>query len=287
MPKNSTPQRLKDFGRDLIGRTNGTVLSELLGGLRRTRLLDMAYTLSAQAFVAVVPLVLVVTGAFSSGTSQAIVAQQLIQRFGLVGAASSAVQVLFRAPGVGSGIYWLGLLITLYSAFSLSRRVARTYATIWDVQALPPGQQWRPLVWLIVQIVMIAFASSLRVFGKQHGLGPQIAVTVIVFVVWAAAEVVLQQLLTNGQVARRRLVVAAILVSVAHLGVGLWSALYLPGSLAHQATQYGPIGVVFGLFTWIFATIAAQLAAILIAAVLTNPARYGLRHPAIIETGTT
>ena len=264
------PGRAKELSRALAVRADGTVVGDLLSELRRTRLLDIAYTLSAQAFVALIPLLLVVTAAFTGGRDQSVAARQLIERFGLVGAAREAVEVLVRTPGAGSGIYWLGLLITLYSAVSLSRRVTRAYTTIWDVSPLPPGQQWRALVWLVVQIVMVVLASSLRVFGKQHGAGWQVLAITVLMLAWAGAELLIEQLLTFGQVALRRLVIASALVSVGRIAVGVWSAIYLPGSLAHQATQYGPIGVVFGFFTWIFAGVAVQLACILLTAVLTS-----------------
>ena len=145
------------------------MLGDLLSEARRTRILDIAYTLSAQAFVALIPLVLVVTAAFTGKGDVAVVARQLIERFGLVGAARDAMQVLFRTPGVGSGVYWLGLVITLYSAFSLSRRVTRAYATVWDVPPLPAGQQWKGLVWLGVQVVMIIFAALGLLLGYILG----------------------------------------------------------------------------------------------------------------------
>ncbi len=124
----------------------GTVVGDLLAEVRRTRLLDVAYTIAAQSFVALIPLVLVVTAAFLGRGDQAVVSRQLIDRFGLVGAARQAVQVLFETPGAGSGVYWFGILLSLYSAFSLSRRVARAYVTIWDVRPLPVNRQWVGLV---------------------------------------------------------------------------------------------------------------------------------------------
>jgi uncharacterized BrkB/YihY/UPF0761 family membrane protein len=283
----SSPPPPRRSARDLLARVDGTVLGDLLNELRRTRVLDIAYTLSAQAFVALIPLVLVATAAFTGPNGDAAVAQQLIARFGLIGAARDAVRVLFRDPGAGSGIYWLGLVITLYSAFSLSRRVARAYTTVWGVPALPAAKQARGgLVWLVIQLVMIVLATSLRTFGKDHGTGLQVLAALVLLVVWAGAELIVQQLLTGGQIERHRLVVAAALVSVGHLLVGAWSGIYLPSSFAHQAAQYGPIGVVFSFFTWIFASALMLLAAVLLAAVFTaRPARDWFAHPDPSTTG--
>ncbi len=260
--------------RRLAERVENTVLGDLLADIRRTRLLDVAYTLSAQTFVALIPLMIVVTAAFIGSGDRAVVARQLIERFGLVGATRQAVQVLFQTPGAGSGVYWFGLLLTLYSSFSLSRRVGRAYATIWDVRPLPPNRQWVGLAWVFVQVTMTVLATSLRAVGRDGGVLLGALTALVVLVLWAAAEYLVLQLLTAHQVARSRAIVAAVLVCAGRVGVGAWAAVYLPRSFAHQAQQYGPIGVVFAFFTLLFASTAATVGALLVAKVFTGrPAR--------------
>ncbi len=276
-PVEPAPNRLTG-ARALL---QGSVVGEYLSEVARTRLLDLAYTLSAQAFVAMIPLVLVVTGVFTRGGDDALIARELTDRFGLAGAARAAVRTLFQTPGAGSGIYWTGLLITLYSAFVLSRRVGRAYAMIWDVRALPVSQQWwRGLTWIAIQVTMLMLVSGLRSFGRAHGTALEIVALVLLLIVWAGSEFAAQRLLTAGQVARERLLVAAGLVSLGRLGVGAWSAVYLPATLSRQSEQYGPIGVVFGLFTWIFASLLVLLVMTLLGAVLTRRPVATWLHPA-------
>jgi membrane protein len=252
---------------DLVQRS---IAGDFLREVARTRVIDLAYTLSAQAFVALIPLILVVTAGFTGAGQVSAMANELIQRFGLAGAAQVAVRQLFTTPGAGSGVYWTGLLITLYSAFSLSRRVARAYTSLWDVPPLPANQMWRGLVWVLIQVAVILVLSTLRAFGRAHGVGAEILLLVVVLALWGGTEYFTQWLLTFGAVARERLVVAAALVSLGRLGVTLWSGLYLPGLLSRQADQFGPIGVVFSLFSWIFASALVLLVATLLAAVLTS-----------------
>ena len=188
------------------------------------------------------------------------------------------MQQLFTTPGAGSGVYWTGLLIALYTAFSLARRVGRAYAAIWDVTPLPPNQVWRGLVWVAIQVGLVLGVSTLRSFGREHGTAGKIALLVLLLVAWGYAEYVAQWLMTRGQVVRDRLLVSAGLVSLGRLGVTLWSGLYLPGLLARQAEHFGPIGVVFSLFSWIFASMFVLLVATLLGAVLTRrPVRTWLR----------
>jgi uncharacterized BrkB/YihY/UPF0761 family membrane protein len=255
-----------------------SVLGDFLAEVRRIRILDLAYTLAAQFFVALIPLVLVVTGVFTTGGDDSYMAEQIVDRFGLAGAARAAVGLLFQTPGAGSGIYWTGLIITLYSAFALSRRVGRAYTTIWDVRPLPVGQQWRGLVWIVIQVVMLLLASGLRTFGAQHGTVLEILALALLLLAWAGAEYGSQSLMTAGQVVRDRLLVAAGLVSLGRLGVTLWSSFYLPATLSRQSVQFGPIGVVFGLFTWIFLSMLVLLVMTLLGSVLTGrPASTWLR----------
>jgi membrane protein len=264
--------------RRLAELVESSIAGDFLREVARTRVIDLAYTLSAQAFVALIPLILVVTAAFSHTGQDSAMANELIQRFGLAGAAQAAVRQLFTTPGAGSGVYWTGLVITLYSAFSLARRVARAYASLWDIPRLPANQQWRGLVWLLIQVLVILVLSTLRSFGRAHGVGAEIALLLAVLALWGGTEYFTQWLLTFGQVARERLLVAASLVSLGRLGVTLWSGLYLPGLLSRQSEQFGPIGVVFSLFSWIFASALVLLVATLLGAVLTSrPPRTWLR----------
>jgi membrane protein len=250
-------------------RIRGTVLDDLLQAVRLTRILDLSYTLAAQAFVALIPLVLVITGAFLAAGSSSAVGDTLVTRLDLAGAAREAVHTLFQSPGSGSGIYWLGLVITLYSAFSLARRVSRAYTSIWDVHPLAVGQQWRGLVWVLLQVSVTIAATWLRAIGREQGAYVEVLALTGLVVAWVGGEYLAQVLLTAGQVARRRVLAAASLVSVGRAGVLVWSGLYLPGTLSRQAELYGPIGVVFGLFTWIFASAAVLVVGTMVAAVLT------------------
>ena len=71
------------------------------------------------------------------------------------------------------------------------------------------------------------------------------------------------------------LMLAAGFVTLGRLGIVVWGGLYLAPALSRQADSYGPIGVVFGLFTALFASWLAILGGTLIAAVLTESLDHG------------
>jgi uncharacterized BrkB/YihY/UPF0761 family membrane protein len=169
------------------------------------------------------------------------------------------------------GVYWLGALIILFSALSLSRRLGRAYNAIWRTPSLLPNQQWRGLVWLGMQVVLIVLVTELRGIAKQSGLALALALALVVLGIWFVSELLIQRLFTRGLVARGRLALAAGFVTAGRFGIIIWGAVYLAPALSRQAQSYGPIGVVFGLFTALFASWLAILGGTLLAAGLTEP----------------
>ena len=93
----------------------------------------------------------------------------------------------------------------------------------------------------------------------------------MIIVVWAGAEVLTQTLLTRGHVVRRRILLAAVFATIGRLGIVVWSGLFLTKSMVRQAEAYGPIGVVFALFTGLLVYWVVLLGSTLLAAVLTDP----------------
>jgi hypothetical protein len=126
-------------------------------------------------------------------------------------------------------------------------------------------------VWILVQLVLIIMVTELRGFARDAGPVLALMVGVVILLVWAGAEVLTQTLLTRGQVVRRRILVAAAYATIGRLGIVVWSAFFLTKSMVRQAEAYGPIGVVFALFSGLLIYWVVLLGATLLAAVLTDP----------------
>ena len=237
--------------------------------IRQLELLDRAYTLAAQSFVALLPLIIIIAAALSAPGQSSVVAQQFIARFGLVGAAARAVENLIVVPE--EGVYWLGLILTVYAAFTLSKRASRAYNAIWGTEQLPIRSQWRSLVWVAVQVGLIILVTQLRDFARESDALLLALWSAVVLLLWAAAEYFTQSLLTRGQVPRRRMYVAVAFATLGRVGIVMWTAFYLSASMVRQAETYGPIGVVFALFTGLLVYWVILMGATLLAAVLTDP----------------
>jgi membrane protein len=240
----------------------------LVARIGQLELLDRAYTLAAQTFVTLLPLILAVAAAVAAPGSN-IVAEEFIRRFGLVGAAAKSVQDLIVVRS--EGIYWLGLALTLYAAFTLSKRASRAYNAVWGTPQLPVRDQWRSLVWIVVQLILIVTVTELRGFARDSGPVLALLAAAVILVAWMGAEVLTQTMLTRGHVLRSRILLAAAFATVGRLGIVVWSALFLTRSMTRQAEAYGPIGVVFALFTGLLVYWVVLLGSTLLAAVLTDP----------------
>lgn len=255
MPLQADPARLVAGVRGWFEESYpGAVVRRFFG----LELLDRSFALAAQAFVALLPLVIVVVSVFVTD-SAATISNSVGDRFGLDNAARTALRVLFEHPGTAA-ISWLAIFISLLSAFSLSRRLARTYAAIFEVAPLPRSKSWHGLVWIVLQVTLLLVASTLR--DLREGSGPFWAVAGVMgmLVLWFAADMAGLRLLVPSAPVRMR-AASAVVSSLGRAGIGVWAYVYMPRSLSSQADQYGPIGVTFALFTYILAGVFVYVVA--------------------------
>ncbi|MEV6965731.1 hypothetical protein AB0M47_11485 [Hamadaea sp. NPDC051192] len=244
------------------------IARDVLRRMAQVELLDRVYVIAAGTFVSALPVLLLLTGVLgSSRRSESVFAAQLIGRLGLGGPAADAVRTLLPASRLR--LYVVGLGISLFGLYSLTRRVARAYSAIWQIPDLPRSRWWRAGVWLLVELAAIVSVAVARDLARESTPVARVALFVLALIIWYAAELAGQRLITDGRVPWRALHLAAGLTAAGRLGVAIWAAVYLGTSMTRQAELYGPIGVVFALFTSLFASIAATLVATLIAATVT------------------
>ncbi len=222
-------------------------------------LLERSFGLAAQAFVALLPLVIALVSVFVSD-SGTLIADQFTTRYGLDDVARSAIQSLFTATSAVVTISWLALVMSFLSAFSLSRRLARTYAAIFEVPALRRNQTWRGLVWIGLQVVLFIGASSLRDVYRTNGGVVEIVAAVALLSLWFFVDWFGVRLLVPA-VPNRLIVASAVVSSIGRLIVTMWAAIYMPAALSDQAAQYGPIGVTFTIFTYLLVNVVVYVGA--------------------------
>jgi hypothetical protein len=250
----------------LIGRTRAWVSGSYPYAVIRRfldlELLERSVALSAQAFIALLPLVILVVSIFVTDVGR-MLSEQVGERFALDSLTVEAVKALFSENLGHRTISWLAVLMVVVSAFSLARRLARVYASVFDLPTLRRNENWRGLVWIVLQVTMMVFASFLRQVRNDAGLLLMIVAVLALIVVWFGTDVASLRLLVPN--APNRLVMASAgVATVGRLGLGAWAAIYFARSLSEQAQQYGPIGVTFAIYTYLLVSVLVYVCSPLI-----------------------
>ncbi len=248
------------------------VITELTTRLLSANLLDAATRVAAQAFLTSVPLLF----AFAAFAPQALRDQLLSSIRAIFGLTGAADQQLQQALGTGSAAGpdsrelrqtsgLIGVLMALVASTSFSRAVARMCEGAWR---LPKSgtrvAAWRWLLWLVAWLGILLFQGSLKTgFGVGLWLGVPLSFLVGVLIWWWS-----QHLLLVARVPWLPLLPGAVLAGGALAALSLTAQLYIPGALDRALNDYGSLGLVLTLLSWLIAICAALTFAFTIGAVL-------------------
>ncbi|MET8812848.1 YhjD/YihY/BrkB family envelope integrity protein [Streptomyces sp. NPDC004549] len=243
------------------------VITALTGRLLSANLLDAATRLAAQAFLAAVPL-LFAFAAFAPEAVREQLRDSLRAVFGLSGGSSRQLdQVLNEStdPELRETSGIIGLVVALISATSFSRAMARVCERAWRLpKAGTRIAAWRWVVWLLVLVLVILFQAPVRDgFGAGLWLG-----TPLLFLVGTFVWLWTQRLLLAGRVPWLALLPGALLASAASTALGLTARIYMPQALNRSLREYGSLGLVLALLSWLIVLSAAITFAVTIGAVL-------------------
>jgi membrane protein len=209
--------------------------------------LDRAMAIGAQAYTALIPLLIVYASVLPRAENEDF-ADTMIKEFELTGSTAAAFKRAFAPPGeVESGVTALGILLLLVSALSFTRGMQRLYEGAFDLEKLGVKNTPRALLWLFVITAFLAVRPL--VLGPLHG-GVAVAATLTLStLLWLFTP----YLMLGRRVSWQRLLPGAVLTAIGMAGVGIWSAIWMPHTLASSAGQFGLIGIGFALLTWLIA----------------------------------
>ncbi|CAM5554020.1 YhjD/YihY/BrkB family envelope integrity protein [Streptomyces tanashiensis] len=243
------------------------VLTELTSRLVSGNLLDSGTRLAAQAFLAAVPLLFAVA-AFAPSSVRDQLRESLRAMFGLRGAADQELQQVLNGGDAGglretTGI--VGALVALISATSFSRAMARVCERAW---ALPKAgtriAAWRWTVWLLALVLVVFLQAPIRDgFGAGAWLGLP-----LYFLLSTGVWLWTQHLLLVKRVPWLPLLPGALLAGTASTVLGITAHLYMPTALDRALAEYGSLGLVLTLLSWMIVVCAALTFAFTIGAVL-------------------
>jgi membrane protein len=209
---------------------------------------DRAMALAAQAFTALVPLLIVYTAVVPRPQGRDF-ADTLVARFELSGASAASVQEAFASTAsVEDGVTGLGLVLIVVSATSFTRGMQRLYEGAYMLPARGMRGTRSGLAWLALVAVFLVFRPVLA------GLFDGSAARIVVSLVLAAALWTMTPYVLLGRRLRwTRVLPSGLLAATGMTALGVSSAIWLPRTIATSAEQYGVIGVAFALLSWIVA----------------------------------
>ena len=208
---------------------------------------DRAMALGAQAYTALIPLLIVYASLLPRADNQDF-ADTMIKEFELTGSTAASFKRAFAPPGeVESGVTALGITLLIVSALSFTRGMQRLYEGVFDLEKLGIKNTPRALLWLGFITVVVAVRPL--ILDSLHGWANAAATLTISTGLWLLTP----YLMLGRRVSWRRLLPGAILTAIGMAGVGVWSVIWMPHTLASSASQFGLIGIGFALLTWLVA----------------------------------
>jgi membrane protein len=226
-------------------------LRRIVDELARIELLDRSLALGAQALLALIPLLMVV-GAFMPADWGSELTSQVRQ---VIGVSNDVMQpVREAATSAGSAVQevsWISMVVALASASSFARALARTYCKVWGLPAYHGvGAIRRSLLWIAGWVVTLQIlAIALRAFSdvpmtRAVHLSLQLGFNVLLW--WWTAHLLLQ-----GRVSWRALLPGAVVSAVLVVLLSLASRVFMPRYARVNLEQFGPLGLVFAIASWL------------------------------------
>jgi membrane protein len=222
--------------------------------------------LAAQTFLALFPLLIAITAFLPAGAAES-VQETLRNRIGLSGSTDETVQRLVgNRDQLRGGISLVGAVVVIASATSFTRALQRTYEAAWDLPRMGIRGSVRGLLWLVGLVVyLLLLGIAIRFAGTGT---PGTTLRVILAIV---GSVLLwwwtPYLLLLGRVRARALLPGGLLTASAMVVLGLVGQVVVPRTVRNNERQYGTIGVVFAIESWLVVITCTIVSCAVVAAV--------------------
>ncbi|MDF1604540.1 YhjD/YihY/BrkB family envelope integrity protein [Nocardioides sp. YIM 152315] len=262
----------RDRALDLVDRI--PVLGRLLSEFVRIEFIDRCMLIAAQGLLALIPMLVVLSAFLPQVTGDAV--GSFTSAAGVGGEGTRLIEDQVSRNDVRTQTGLIGLAITIFSATSFARAVQRMYERIWERRHVGgmTGAR-RCLLWLLGWLMTLQLAGALRrisadvgeVFGGPVGDGLELAVQglALSLIWWATSWVLL-----FGRVAWRHLLLGALLTGCLGVVYNRGSSLVMPPYVEANADQFGTLGVILAVSTWLIGFAAIMVAAALVGRILSE-----------------
>jgi membrane protein len=220
-------------------------LSAWLERLAAVQVMDRGIGLGAQAFSALIPLVIVYSSVVPVSDAHSF-AGRLIEQLKLSGAAAASVREAIAPPStVAHSITVIGFVLVVVSALSFARALQRVYELSYEL----PSVGIRGTHWHLLWIALIPVYISLRplVAGIAGGWWRIAGSLLLGSTAWLTTPYIL----LGRRIAWRRLLPGAAITVLSMTVLGGASLIYLPHSVSTSAERFGAIGIAFAMLSWL------------------------------------
>jgi membrane protein len=244
--------RVTEGARALVERV--PVLGRLVAELSRVEVIDRSLAIGAQALLALLPMLLVLASLTPDGLDSALL-NQVRGAMGLTNGDMSSVRLVTTdaAGDVAVQIGFVGVVVVFLSATSFSRSLQRMYSKVWDLTGVKKrGSIRSSVVWLAGWLVAV---QLLGVVARSMGLLPWLdsASLLVRFVGQTAIWWWTARVMLLWRVPWSQLLPAAVLTSTGLLLLGIGSRVVMPHYAHSSVEQFGTLGLVFAIATWLVA----------------------------------
>ncbi len=231
------------------------MVTHLADRMVSVNIFDSATRLAAQSFLTAVPLLFVV-GAYAPPPVRHQLITSVRTVFGVTGAVDAQL-VHALSPTTGNlqqatGV--VGGLMVLLSATAVSRALQRLCKRAWEIpRAGTRIAPWRWLAWLVLWLAVLVVQGPMRDgFGVGAWLGIPFTVLGLTGLWWWT-----QHLLLGGLIGWKPLLPGAVITAIALTALSGTARLYLPRALNHGLSEYGSLGPVFIMLSWLIVVCVA------------------------------
>lgn len=251
------------FGRarSVLASSRAPAVARLTERLLAVNTLEAATRLAAQAFLTALPLLMAVA-AFAPEGWKNLLADSLRSVVGVRGKALEELRRTLAASGTArkpSGA--VGLVVALLAATAFSRALQTVCERCWDLPRAPIRvAAWRWLLWVLVWLAVLFVQAPLRRgFGIGIVSGLVLSLLSSVLLWWWT-----QHLLLGGRVGWLPLLPGAVLAGTGVVVLGYASRLVMPRAMNRSLADFGPLGPVFTLLSWLIAAFLIVVAGLAI-----------------------
>jgi membrane protein len=239
----------RDRARALLDRV--PVLGRLLEEFVRIEFIDRCMLIAAQGLLALIPVFVVLAAFLPHLTGSAL--DEFSDATGL-GSGQAAVETELATQQVRAQTGVVGIVITVFSATSFGRAVQRMYERIWQrphVGGLTGTRRcflWL-LGWLMTLQLLAGVVHLMGAVPDRPAVGTLRLTLQVLFVsaIWWATS----RFLLFGRVRWRDLALGALLTGWIEVAYSRASGVVMPRYVESSANQFGTLGVILAITTWL------------------------------------